>query len=252
VGIQQYGFPSQQIKFFNSLVLMHLIRSRWYMLPDEALEYTRKVMAFGEPTDLLYGGTLFTGQFTTGFVHLWREELDLAEIHLTKALKSAEETGATGSQLMALSYLTVVHRMSDDVDSAAEFAHRSRDLAELENNPVYLHQSYANLAWVAWKHGERKAVRSLGESSQEFLRKIKHPVRYQSDFPLLALEIEENNLEQAVDLARDILDPKAKRLPDDLTEQLQRGVAGWESGDRAGAMQALERALEIALHTNYF
>jgi class 3 adenylate cyclase len=250
--VQQYGAPSQLIKFFNSLALMHLIRSRWYMLPDEALEHTYKVTTYGEPAALLYGGTLFTGQFTTGFIHLWREELELAEIHLTKALESAEETGATGSQLMALTYLTVVHRMRDDVESAAEFAHRSRDLAELENNPVYLHQSYANLAWAAWKHGDREVVRSLGESSQEFLRKINHPIRYQSDFPLMALEIEENNLERAVDLARDILDPKAKRLPDDLTEQLQRGVAGWDAGDRLGARQSLERALEIAVRTNYF
>jgi hypothetical protein len=105
---------------------------------------------------------------------------------------------------------------------------------------------------VAWKHGDREAVRSLGESSQEFLRKIKHPIRYQSGFPLMALEIEGNNLEQAVDLARDILDPKAKRLPEDLTGQLQGGIADWDAGDRTGALQALERALEIAHRTNYF
>jgi tetratricopeptide (TPR) repeat protein len=222
------------------------------MLPDEALEYAGKVMAYGEPAALLYGGTLFTGQFTTGFIHLWREELDLAETYLTKALESAEETGATGSQLMALSYLTVVHRMRGEVEPAIEFARRSRELAELENNALYLNHALGNLAWVAWKNGDKAAARSLGETSLEFHRKIYFPLQYLPAFPLMALDIEENQLEQAVALARNILDPKMKRLPDELTGQLQCGVADWEAGDRQGARQSLERALEIAVRTNYF
>ena len=251
-SVRQHGNPGQKTNFYTCLIMMHGIRSRLYMFPDEALEYAEKIMAYGEPSGLLYGGTLFTGHFFNGFTYLWREEIDRAEKHLTKALQAADETGATASQLMALTYLTAVHRMRGDVEPVAEFARRSRDLAELENNPHYLYQSYGNLAWVAWKNGDKAAVRSLGEFSLEGLRKHKHPFRYWASFPLLALEIEENHLEQAVALARDILDPIAKRLPDDLTEQLQRGVADWDAGNQARSLESLEQAREIAVRTNYF
>jgi hypothetical protein len=69
--------------------------------------------------------------------------------------------------------------------------------------------------------------------------------------PLVAVAVAERNIEEAIECARVLLEPKQMRLPDKLTSVLEAAIAASEQDelDRAGA--ELERAVTLAEGLGY-
>ena len=66
--------------------------------------------------------------------------------------------------------------------------------------------------------------------------------------PLLGVALQEADIEQAVHCAQHMLTPPQQRLPDNLTELMERAVAARERGESDAANDLLHLALQKA-HT---
>lgn len=251
-AVTQHGTDSHKMKFYNALSLMHLIRSRWYRVPEEAIGYARRLTTFGKPAAMLYGGSLFSGLFNIGFIHLWREELDLAEENLREALQAARSSGITSSELMALTYLTVVFRMRGDDEQVAAFGARSLALAQTEHNPIYIAVARANLAWLALRRERMDEAREDAQQALSLFDKVQFPLKYLAVFPLLSLALQEGDMQTAASLADKMLASRTKRLPPDLTQHLLLGAGYGQEGQNDVAFDHLSRAVSLAQETGYF
>lgn len=242
--VDEHGTNSQKVQYYERMVMMLLNHSRWFMISDEIMVYLEKTAT----TDR----TSIFKVFGEGFIHLWCEELEQAEIKLQELLKIAKSRGFTAYQLMAFTYLTVGYRMRGQIDLVLEYAEHSTVLAQMEKNNVYLGMAQGNLAWVAWQQGDKEAVWTHGTNGLTTLENTPTPLHYLVRFPLLALALEEGDVKTAVSHTKVIIHPKAKRLPDQLTEQLTQAVHFADDGNQDEACNYLKKAVQIAQQTGYF
>jgi len=76
--------------------------------------------------------------------------------------------------------------------------------------------------------------------------------QYLVRFPVLALDLDGNDLPACVQHAAIILDSSQKRLPDDLTHQLASALGAWEQGAAADAAAHFRKAISLAQESGYF
>ena len=78
-----------------------------------------------------------------------------------------------------------------------------------------------------------------------------YPFYWLALFPLMGVTLQEADVEQAVECVKHMLIPPQQRLPDDLTELLERGEAAWEQGQSLEAKDLLQRAFQCAQAYHY-
>jgi hypothetical protein len=105
-------------------------------------------------------------------------------------------------------------------------------------------------AWLAWQDGrpdevfrlaaeiEKLNVASIGWSAM---------YRWVYLFPLLAARLRAGELETAVAVARQLIDPSQQALPDDLTAALTEACESWAQHNEKKTTERLTQALALAL-----
>ena len=77
------------------------------------------------------------------------------------------------------------------------------------------------------------------------------PFRWIALFPLLALALQEEDIENAVRWAQHLITPPQQRLPDELATSLARAVDAREHAPKATAGDFLRQALQLAQKPHY-
>ncbi|MFV1986621.1 MAG: AAA family ATPase [Gemmatimonadota bacterium] len=246
-----HGRPEQRAKLLRGLTALTFRRSRYLVDPDElgdmeeALTATRQTGHLPETCETI---------FQLGFAMLWASRLDEARDRLLEAGDMAARFGFGLLRLLSATYLAVVERLAQDVDEAARRAAEARAIAASAGNPGYEAVADANLAWVAWRRGDRERAERLVRSAVatwEAGRGIRYPLEVLGRWPLALLEYERGDTAAAIEQTRAILDPGQKRLSPSLEGALEDVLGRWEAGDEVGAAESFRAAAHAAEKAGY-
>ncbi len=239
--IEQHGGHTQRARLYWLIVQIHLRRDR-YFISDETLSYVRAAATEAQLSEELHHGDAL--RFATGFALLWRGELEEAEQELLAALAWDEQVGYTYEKTLTLTYLSVLYRMRGQVEQVRRYAALALETAAASDLPSYGATAHANQAWLAWRDKNLREVRTRAEAALR-LWPESYPFQWTALFPLIALLVRRNQIGQAVNRARLLCGRLQQRLPDELTERLQRAIRAYEQGHLTTAGNHLRQMLKL-------
>jgi predicted ATPase/class 3 adenylate cyclase len=236
--IEKRATPIQELEFLHVVAQSEYRRERYVLSGDtEALVRAlhQRSLALEE----------VDADFTLGFCLLWRGKLDESRSTLDRGLEQARERGDALIEARCLVYGALCRRKQGDVDGVKAL------LAELDGLDDL--QGYGGLvaathAWIAFRTGERDEARRFADVAfadwRPGLYSGPRVFQWTARFPLLAIELEERNVDAAVEHALAMLDPIQQPLPEELAEMLA------EAAERRDA-KLLQRAVEVARPLGY-
>jgi tetratricopeptide (TPR) repeat protein len=243
--IEQYGTTQQHDAFYASQILMIYRRDR-YVASEELLTIARKHLSLA--IKLGDQRKVAEAQFGLGFALLWYGALDEAESALQQALRTADQASHRYYLTLCLTYLTIVYRKKGAMEKTREYLQKSIVAATDRQMPGYIATALANRAWLDWRTGELDAAERHGRQALEGWKQVPFVVSFQwtALWPLMAVALEKNQLEQAVAYAGDLLAPEQQALPQDVTLSLQEAIQVWQDDQAEVTRQKLESALVLA------
>ncbi len=185
-AVEQYGTPDLRSRFFQGLVIMAQRRDR-YVISEETMADSQATLEAiresGKPS------AIALAQFTLGFNHLWRDELDEAEEDMQAALKLAERIGDVVVQSRCLTYLTILYRKRGQSEEVQHYISRALDVAMAGNMLEYISTAKANLAWVKWYAGNLSEAQENGRTALEMWQKAPrvYPFKWTALWPLISV-----------------------------------------------------------------
>jgi tetratricopeptide (TPR) repeat protein len=249
-GVEQSALPMLRGGYLQGSYMAALRRER-YIASDGTMDLvwaaSRLISASGDPVRMA------EMEVGVGWASLLRADLDTAEEHLQITLALAERTSHPANRALGLTWLSVVHCRRGDVEATREYALRGLRTAEaarlLENAAMVR----GNLSWLAWREGDlveaeeqAHAALALWEESA-----FVYAFHWTALFPLLAVAMDREQIRQALDHARALLDPQQQKLPDPLEAALQAAIqAGVDDGAKA-AGEHLKHVIQVAKETGF-
>ena len=119
----------------------------------------------------------------------------------------------------------------------------------------YIGVAYAQFSWLAWREGNLAEVKIQAEKAIKLwhttIQQLEYPLFWLALFPLMGVALQEAEVNHAVEYAKHLLIPPQQRLPNHLTELLERAVAAWETSHALEAESLLRRALQSAHAYHY-
>ncbi len=248
--VQEIGGPASRARFLMASCLLHLRRERYTVSNAMMVDLNEALAASRDWGDFK---TMVECQFEAGFLHLWRGEFEEAEAGLRAALELTETSGIVPLQSLSLTYLTVLYRFRDQIDSVLKYALRAQELSENAHMPDYVAAAKGNQAWLAWRRGDYVAVEQRG---LEALRIWQHsplvyPFQWQALWPLIGAAMIHGLDDETWLYIKMLLDPLQQLLPGELNHILLAAVQAKENGQGQAASQHLACAVDIAREIGY-
>jgi len=251
-AVESYGTLIQRSKLLQNRVLLDFRRFMFRDLPDETLHYAQKAQETAQMSD--NQGEIAWLQCNLGLTHLWRDELDEAEPHFLQALKTAREVGdSMGTHATALAYLPLIYRRRQQVDEIERWAMQGLDAGLYAKAPIYIGAAHAHLGWMFLRRGDDDEARLHCESALDHWAQLPifYPFQWMAYIPLLDIALDSSALEEAVGLARRMLDPSQQQLLDELPRLLDEAVRAWDKLQPELALQRLQAFCEQARPFGY-
>jgi tetratricopeptide (TPR) repeat protein len=244
-AIEQAGSPEQRIRFYETNCLADFRRYRFYRLPDETLARMKRQLATAEATG--NRRTIGRAKTITGFVHLWRNELDEAARWFEDSFGDVEHVGDMDSLIIARSYIALVERKRDNVAATRLLAEQALALAQRLNSPFYIAVAYGSLGWAAWRAGDLTQAEAHLQEAQAAMAKFPapNPVKFIYVGPLMAMAAARDDWETAVAHASALLDPGQQKMADEVELALQTAVTAWEDGRAAEAAGQIQKGITL-------
>ena len=228
VIIEAQGTVEQKVRLFESLVLMDLLRCRYYNIPDQTVSNTKKYL------DLAWRSSnrqiLGRAKVLYGFVHLWRGELAEAEKFFMDGLKDVEAVGDVESLLITSNYLALLGRKRGDIDFVRKWAQQTIVLAKKAENEIYRTTALGSLAWVEHRTNNDAQARIYLEEALALQKNVPSSIRFMISGPAMAVEIGGGNWDAAVKHAQEMIDPSYCDMPSDVRSRLEQAIKSWEEG----------------------
>jgi DNA-binding SARP family transcriptional activator len=249
--IERHGTAYQKATLFSNLAQAEIRRNRLGPTPG-AVRHARAALAVLPPSasDM----ALATHRFNLGFYLLWNGEYSEAEQTLVAALRLAEQVGDVTVQARCLAYLTIAHRRQGAEEQAAGYARRTLGVAQTAGNQahVYTGTAYGAQAWLAERQGALADAERLGQLALQAFEAYgaPYPLYWQALWPLLAVALAQERVEDAILRARRLVDPEQQPLEREIAAQLAAALAAWDAGRADVAQQALTAALRAARERN--
>lgn len=244
------GDPGVQARLHQVSMIALLRRDRYVTSPEavtHAQAYLDALVASNSSV------AIPAAHFQLGFALLWFGDRAEAEQQLSRALALAERSGDHSLQGRCLTYLTVIARFRGDVRNVGERAEQSLRVATAGEMHDYIGAAHGNRAWLAWRGGDRTAVRTHGQAALAAWTRIAPVYMFSwiARWPLLGAALAEERIEEAVDHARALLAHLQQRPPPQIEAGLLAAVAAAEQGDRAAAHGHLQAAASPARDLGY-
>jgi DNA-binding SARP family transcriptional activator len=249
-AIERHGTPPQRAALFQNMSRQTNRQNR-FALSDIALEFARAAVA-AVPLSAS-PETHSDHQFSLGFNLLWHGDLSEARATLQAALETAEQTRDVSLQVRCLAYLAITCRRQNHPLDTERYASRGLILAEGSKMPDYIGSNQANLAWTEWRQGNLTDAERLAQAA---LNTWHAPTRWYPFFwlgllPLLSLALCQNSIDQAVEFAQQIVDPRQQKLPDPIEPLIQQAISAWQAADAITTRRLLNDAIDHAQSFGY-
>jgi DNA-binding SARP family transcriptional activator len=247
---ERYGSPLERARLFHYLGQANLRRDR-YVASAETVAYARAYLAAIEEAGAT--AALPAARFQVGFALLWHNDLDAAEEQIRAALDLAERTGDISLEARCLTYLTIICRKRGQFDAVRAYAERSLRVAMAEQMPEYIGAAHGNLAWLAWRAANLADARAHGQRALAAWRgtSLVFSAQWTALWPLIGVALAENQVAEAAEYARALLDLQQQRPPEVLEVALEATVRAADVGDLEAARAEIARALDPARALGY-
>lgn len=248
--VERYGTPAQKINQYHRVINSMLMRERG-RLHDQHLELARENVARAVAT--ADSRLISTTCRTFSMVAFFAERFEESVAAFREAIDLSEKNGDGSSLLIARVYISLAHRRLKNIEAVrADTQVLMTLLQKLSKNPEYEGVSEGNLAWLAYRAGNRRAARQHAQSAHEIWKSLttKYPVQWGALIILFALAVEENNVEASSQYAGDLLAPALQRL-NPLMESALLAALEVDLVDRELALRRFKNALEAAKETGY-
>jgi class 3 adenylate cyclase/tetratricopeptide (TPR) repeat protein len=244
-AVERFGNPPLHEAFYSCLARMYLRRDR-YVVNEELLDISRKQLSAATETGDKQ--KLADAHFWTGFILLWHGDLDQSEIVLKQALNLAEQSANLYTQTLCFTYLAILYRFRKQIPQVQEYIESSIITATKRQMIDYIGTAKANQAWVDWYQGGLATVESNGKEALKLWRQVPYiyPFRWTALWPLIAVALEKDQTEQAIQYASDLLAPEQQQLPPTVTASLEQAIQAWHADQPEVARQKLGRSLALA------
>jgi hypothetical protein len=161
--------------------------------------------------------------------------------------------GDLSVQSRALTYLMVTGRMRGDVEGVRKAIGPVIERAREAALPEYEAMAIANRAWLAWRSGDEEKAAADAQAALRIWEEV--PFRYVFDWmalwPLVAIALAAQRVEQAAEYARGMLPPPQQSLPEPARTLIEDAVRAWDAGQPAGTEELLHRAVRAAADLGY-
>ena len=231
-------------------MMSFLVRRDRYHVTDETVEVARAADAAAREAE---PSPFWWAVFDLGFVLLWRGNLDEATVVLRESLAEADRRGDVTTRSRALTYLMVAGRKRGDVEGVRRAIGPVIEGAREASLPEYEAMAIAHRAWVAWRSGDDETAAADAQAALRLWEGL--PVRYFFDWmalwPLVAIALASQHIEQAAEYARGMLPPPQQLLQEPARTLAQDAVHAWDAGQPAETEELLRRAVRAAGDLGY-
>jgi hypothetical protein len=188
-----------------------------------------------------------------GVVLTWHGDLTEAQEVHEQALASAVLLGSIGARGAALVELAVNALRRGDVEVVRELAGQAREAVTAAGYPYYTAAATALQAWVAWRGQQVGQALALGAEALELWESQpeSYPFHCLALWPLAGANLGAGRLEEAVNAARQLLEPSQVRLPDELEAAVRSACETWDRDQPELAGHLLAGAVQLARHLGY-
>jgi len=245
--IKRLNAQDKLIAYQFNLVGLHCRRDR-YRLDQITKRLSRETLTLCKQHN--NSEYLIRATIGYGLVNLWSGDLDNGGYYLEEGLNLSEQAGDVINQIIALTYLAYANRLLNNPDGCQAFAEHALALSEREDEPTYAASARANLGWVAWRHEKLSRAKELSLKALEEWSEY-YPFRWLGLWTLIDINLGEGQLAEAVELARQLTDPRQQVLPEQGQDKLARVVETFEQGNVSQASQILLQVIDWAKEHNY-
>jgi class 3 adenylate cyclase/tetratricopeptide (TPR) repeat protein/DNA-binding XRE family transcriptional regulator len=247
--IETHGSAEQYASFLLSVLALAMTRDRM-LLDGETVELARAAYAAAQQAE---PSPYWWAVFELGFALLWHGDLDEATVVLEESLAEGMRRGDVTVQSRALTYLMAAGRKRGDVDAVQEEIGPVIERAREASLPEYEAMAIANRAWVAWRRGDEEKAATDAQTALRIWEEL--PVRYMFDWmalwPLVAIALAAQQVEQAAEYARGMLPPPQQLLQEPVRTLVHSAVQAWDNGQPAETEELLRRAVRAADDLGY-
>ena len=248
--LERSGTAVQRANYYFRLVNMEYRRDRYW--PDDlSFKHAQQCVAASKESGELEIIGLAT--FELGFCHMFRMEFDQAESFLKESLALCERIGDMEKIVLCNSYLTLTYRRKKALEAVKDWASRSLAVACEANMSLYQAVALANKSWVSFMEADLEQAEEFARQAQATFRKTPvYPVLSVYIWPLLAISLHKNQLDQAAELAEVLIHPGQHRIPEKLEAELRSSIDLYKGGKWEQSKAGFETAVQMAMDTGYF
>lgn len=248
--VEARGRPERRMFYYLHLGAQHASQDRFGANDDDIANLRLAVAAAEESGDEKHIG--YASHFL-GDCLLLRGDLDEARKQFERALAIADRMGEVFLRCESLTALAMTALRRRDVDSVRLLVPQA-ELACDEAKAIALQATLKEArAWLAWQDERPEEVVRLSADAEELIKLSAHRFywKWAHLFPLMAVFLNSGRVGEAVEAAREVLDPSQKHLSDDLEAGLAAGCEAWDHGRAKQASQRLSEALDLATKLGY-
>ena len=248
----------QVVACFNIALAQQHVRERRYRVDAQVLEDHRRSVAVAralgpatttEPNE----GQRCVALSNLGMVLTWHGDLaEAQEVH-EQALASVVRQGSLGARGRVLVDLAVNALRGGDVEVVRELASPAREARMAGGHPYYAAAATALQAWVAWRDQQEEQALALAAQALELWESQpeSYPFHFLALLPLAGAHLDTGQVDEAVGVARRLLEPSQARLPDELEGAVQSACEAWDRAEPELAGQLLAEAVQLARDLGY-
>jgi serine/threonine protein kinase/DNA-binding NarL/FixJ family response regulator/tetratricopeptide (TPR) repeat protein len=242
--VQRIGTPSQRLRYYQNSIFL-ACRTERYRMPDHTLALVDLSLKAAVETGI--ASDLAQVHFLSGFCHLWRGNLELAEKYLNNALSEAMRLEDVVLQSRCVTYLTILHRKRGDTVQTKVFAESSLDLAFTLNLQEYIATAKANQAWLGLRAHQFEEAKRFALDAIRIWQSVVTvaPLQELAVWPLIRILLSSKQISEACEYAKILLQPAQRKLDPEIEELLQLAVKADEEGDSALAEENLMKSTNI-------
>jgi class 3 adenylate cyclase/tetratricopeptide (TPR) repeat protein len=248
--VEARGRPERRQSYYRYLVDQHARENRYGADDDDIANLHRAVATAeesGDEKDIGYSCHVL------GDYLLLRGDLEEARTQFERAYAIADRMGELFLRCESLTALAMTALRRRDVDSVRRLVPEA-ELASQEGKAIVLQATLKEIrAWLAWQDDRPEDVVRLSAEAEELIKLSgwRFYWKWAHLFPLMAVFLKAGRVGEAVEAAREVLDPYQKHLSDELEAGLAAGCEAWDHGRAKHASQELAKALDLATKLGY-
>ena len=246
--IESHATPTQRARFFQTQLLLHFRRDR-YFISEETLGFAlASVRACKDGQD---PAELPAAQLAYGLALLCHGSICAAEPELQCCLELAKRGGDNALQARCLSYLTLCARMRRNIDDTRKYSQQTAIIALTAGMLEYVGAALANESWIMLREGNLSATIARGRLALQNWSSQVFPFQWMALIPLIEADQLLGKSAEMIDYAREVLSPSQQILPGIAADAFGRAVSAWDQGNVSLANSSISLALRELSQTRF-